>query len=335
MNPRERVIAAISHQTPDKIPYEISLTWQEREIVDKYLHENNLDLVFDNHIITAGYCGNIKEVDGCPGYFKDEYGVLWNRNCADKEIGVIDNLLLPEPDLKNYTFPAIDEQSLRSIYSGLSEKSADQFVAGNISFTMFERAWSLRGMENLLMDMIENEEFVDELLDAILDIELKIMKIAFEYPMDGFLFGDDWGQQKGLIMGPNYWRRFIKPRMKILYQYAKQNNKFVMQHSCGDIEEIFPDLIEIGLDVYQTFQPEIYDMKKIKEKYGEKLAFWGGISTQRLLPFASPQEVRYVTRQTMEIMGKGGGYIAAPTHAVPCDVPTENIIAMLEVFNNQ
>ena len=161
------------------------------------------------------------------------------------------------------------------------------------------------------------------------------MDIALAYPFDGFYFGDDWGQQSGLIMGPNYWRRFIKPRMKRLYEKAKAKGLFIVQHSCGDIHELFPDLIGIGLDCYQTFQPEIYDIETIKREYGRDLAFWGGISTQRLLPFASPEKIRTETARIMRIMGKDGGYIAAPTHAVPGDVPAEHIEAMFDVFLHQ
>lgn len=148
-------------------------------------------------------------------------------------------------------------------------------------------------------------------------------------------FGDDWGQQKGLMMGAENWRKFIKPVMKKMYQKAKYNGKYVLQHSCGDISEIFPDLIEIGLDCYQTFQPEIYDIQKIKQEFGNDLCFQGGISTQRLLPYAATDVIKSETKRIMDIMGKNGGYIAAPTHAMPHDVPPQNVMAMLEVFENQ
>jgi uroporphyrinogen-III decarboxylase len=107
----------------------------------------------------------------------------------------------------------------------------------------------------------------------------------------------------------------------------------------GDTRDLFlsfhPDLIEIGLDCYQTFQPEIYDIEKVKSEYGADLSFWGGISTQRLLPYATPDEDRRETARIMRIMGKGGGYIASPTHSVPGDVPPENILAMCDVFLHQ
>ena len=108
-----------------------------------------------------------------------------------------------------------------------------------------------------------------------------------------------------------------------------------VQHSCGDCHEIFPDLIEIGLDCYQTFQPEIYDIEKMKDLYGGKLAFWGGVSTQQCLPYASPDGVRAEAVRIMKALRRDGGLIIAPTHALPFDVPPENILALLDVFRNQ
>jgi uroporphyrinogen decarboxylase len=224
---------------------------------------------------------------------------------------------------------------LRSEYDALMSSQDDTFKFGSIGFSMFERAWTLRGMENLLVDMILNPDFVEELLDAITEHNLKIIDIALEYGIDGFHFGDDWGQQRGLIMGPQHWRRYIKPMMAKLYAKAKSKGKYISQHSCGDIHEVFPDLIEIGLDVYQTVQPEIYDLPNLKKEFGNDLTFWGGISTQRLLPFEKPETVKRVTRETIAVMGKSGGFVAAPTHSIPGDVPAENVVAMLEAFQNQ
>jgi uroporphyrinogen decarboxylase len=120
--------------------------------------------------------------------------------------------------------------------------------------------------------------------------------------------------------------------MAELYGRVRSKGMYVFQHSCGDVSEIFDDLIEIGLDVYQTLQPEIYNLPEVKERYGNKLTFWGGISTQQFLPYASPDQVRQVTRETMNILGAGGGYIGGPTHSLPQDVPPENVIAMIETF---
>lgn len=335
MTRRERVIDAIRHVETDVVPYDIGLTHQEYEKVASYLGDPDFGRKMGNHLSNVYYDGYLTEIIPGSGYWKDDFGVVWNRNGADKDIGVIDGYVLPEPSLDKYKFPILDEKRLRSGYEALMNNAGDTFRFGSIGFSMFERAWTLRGMENLLMDMITEPEFVDELLDAIAEYNMKIIDIALEYDIDGFHFGDDWGQQAGLIMGPNYWRRFIKPRMARMYERAKSKGKFISQHSCGDIHEIFPDLLEIGLDVYQTFQPEIYDIQKVKEEFGGQLTFWGGISTQRLLPFATPQQVKDKVRETMKVMRVNGGYIAAPTHSVPGDVPPENIIAMLEVFQEK
>lgn len=335
MNKRQRVIDAIHHIETDIVPYNIVLTHQEYEKVAHYLGDPDFTDKIGNHISSAYYDGFLEEITPGSGYWKDDFQVVWNRNCVDKDIGVVEGYVLPEPSLKNYVFPVLNENRLRSEYEALTNRQDDTFKFGSIGFSMFERAWTLRGMENLLVDMIMDPEFVHELLDSITEYNLKIIDIALEYNIDGFHFGDDWGQQVGLIMGPDYWRKFIKPRMARMYERVKSKGKFVSQHSCGDIHEIFPDLIDIGLDIYQTFQPEIYDLQKTKKEFGKHLTFWGGISTQRLLPFATPDEVKSKTLETMRIMGSGGGYIAAPTHSVPCDVPPENVVAMIDVFQKQ
>ena len=123
--------------------------------------------------------------------------------------------------------------------------------------------------------------------------------------------------------------------MARMFEKVKRSGRFVSLHSCGDIHELFPELIDIGLDVYQTFQPEIYDIHTVKRDFGKHLTFWGGISTQRVLPWVTPDEVKRIARETMAVMGKGGGYIAAPTHDIPGDVPPENIIALAEAFQEQ
>lgn len=335
MTRRERVIAAVNHKNMDFVPYEISFTQQEYDKVVAYLGDPDYINKIGNHISSAYYDGYLTEITKGMEYWKDDFGVVWNRNGADKDIGVIDGFVIKEPDAKSYKFPELNEKRLRRDYETLMNTAGDTFRFGSIGFSMFERAWTLRGMENLLMDMLTEPEFVDELLDAITEYNLRVIDIALEYDIDGFHFGDDWGQQKGLIMGPKHWRRFIKPRMARMYEQVKSKGKIISQHSCGDIHEILTDLIEIGLDIYQTFQPEIYDIRKVKKEFGSQLTFWGGISTQRLLPFAAPDEIKRVTREIIQVMGENGGYIAAPTHAIPGDVPPENVVAMVEVLQNQ
>lgn len=120
-----------------------------------------------------------------------------------------------------------------------------------------------------------------------------------------------------------------------MYERIKSKGKIVSQHACGDNYAISPDLVEIGLDIYQTLQPEIYDLVKVKREFGSELALWGGISTQKLLPFGTPAEVRKVVKDTLTMMGKDEGYIAGPTHDIIEGVPPQNIAAFIEVLQNQ
>ncbi|MCL2034811.1 MAG: uroporphyrinogen decarboxylase [Oscillospiraceae bacterium] len=333
MTRRERVIQAIRHENTDFVPYNIEFTKQAWESMASYTCDENFEESIGNHIAAINYSGYPVEIK--PDYFRDDFGVVWNRSGVDKDFGVVEKAVIPEPDLSLYTFPDAPESRIRHDCERLIAEKGDRFTVAGIGFSMFERAWTLTSMEDLLVYMIAEPAFVHELMNAITEYDLKVLKIILEYDVDCVYFGDDWGQQKGLIMGPHLWRAFIKPYMARLYGYAKEHGKYIAQHSCGDIHEIFPDVIEIGLDIYQTFQPEIYDIRDIKQTYGDKLAFWGGISTQRLLPFETPEKVAEVTREIMSVMGENGGYIAAPTHAIPCDVLPENIAALIETFQKQ
>ncbi|MBO4940410.1 MAG: uroporphyrinogen decarboxylase [Clostridia bacterium] len=335
MTRRETVIAALSHQETPIVPFHAEFTQQEQEKIALYTGDKNFYNQYGGYLHYMQYWGYPTERADKKEHFLDDFGVTWNRSGADKDIGVIDAPVIYEPDISLYPTPYLNEARIRAECEQLLATKEDKFCFAGIGFSMFERLWSYVGMEDALVYMLTEQEFVHQLLDKILDFNLKVIDIFNEYPFDGIYFGDDWGQQKGTIMGPKLWREFIKPRMAKMYERAKKNGKFILQHSCGDIQELFPDLIEIGLDCYQTVQPEIYDLKSIKAKYGDKLCFWGGISTQAALPQKSPDEIRLIVRETLAIMRKGGGYILAPTHAVPQDVPPENVIAMLETFQKQ
>jgi uroporphyrinogen decarboxylase len=335
MTRKETVIAALSHKQTPVIPYHLDFTAEEKGKVIRYTGDIHFDETTGVYLHYHQYWGWPTEIPDRKGHFLDEFGVVWNRSGKDKDIGVIDHPIIQDPDIGLWKEPVLDEDRLRREWDELLATAEDKLVFPGIGFSMFERAWSYCGMEDVFAYMVQEPDFLHQLLDRICEYNLKIIRMSLEYPFDGFYFGDDWGQQKGLMMGPQLWREFIKPRMKKMYAEVKKAGRLIFQHSCGDVEEIFPDLIEIGLDCYQTFQPEIYDIEKVKAEYGHSLSFWGGISTQYLLPFASPEKIASETRRIMGIMGKGGGYIAGPTHSIPGDVPAENVIAMLKVFQDQ
>jgi len=330
MTERDRVLTALKHEQPDKVPYHLDLTDLVYRRLQEYFHDDDFFSKTGSHLALER---NESFTVVSETEFFDMFGALWSSE-QEGDFGIIMNRVLPNAEIGSYVFPEPDEKLIREKCERLAAQP-DKFTMYIIGFSLFERAWTLRGFNEILMDFLLEKAFANELLDRIVEYNLKVVDIVTEYDIDCIFFGDDWGQQKGLIMGPPIWKEFIRPRLKQQYDYVKDKGLFVAQHSCGDIREVFSDLVDLGLDIYNTFQPEIFDVDEMKREYGQDITFYGGISTQRLLPFESPDVIRKVTRRMMDVIGKDGGYIAAPTHAMPNDVPTENILAFLDVVQNQ
>lgn len=332
MTRRERVLSALHFEKSDIVPYHVDFTYPMREKMIRHTGNPHFEDAIQRHL----HIGHVVKSGDMvkPGFYRDEFGAVWNRSGPDKDIGVVDNLLLPDPeDLDSFAFPEVDEAFIRGEIERMLQTADDRFTVVDIGFSLFERAWILRGMENLLCDMIIEPEFVHALLDRITRRNLKILDIALAYDVDAVLFGDDWGQQRGMIMGPAHWRTFLKPCLAQMYGRVHKAGKYVIQHSCGDVREVMDDLHEIGLNMYNTFQPEIYGYDYARKIHG-KIAIWGGVSTQRDLPGKTPDEIRRVTRELMAAFPQGG-LVASPTHSVPGDVPPENLLAMLDVLEHQ
>jgi uroporphyrinogen decarboxylase len=189
-------------------------------------------------------------------------------------------------------------------------------------------------MQNLLMDFYDHPDFVHSLLETIADYNITQIQEALKYDIDAVYFGDDWGQQHGLQMGPRLWHQFIYPVLKRMYAVVHAAGKYVFIHSCGDVDELFDDLFGIGLNCFNPFQPEVMDVAALMERYRGRLTFHGGLSTQRTLPFGTVEDVRTETQRLLK-MGAPGGYIFAPAHDVEGDVPLENMLAFIELVQNQ
>ena len=154
--------------------------------------------------------------------------------------------------------------------------------------------------------------------------------------MQVFFMGDDYGTQRGLFWSPATWRRFIKPRLKKLYDLAHDRGYPVMQHSCGSVVQVLPDMIEIGLDVLQPIQVSAagMDPAALKEQFGDRLAFMGAVDAQRVMAFGSPDDVREEVRNRIEILAPGGGYILSTSQGITPEIPVENIRAMLNALKD-
>lgn len=332
MSKREIVRMALEWENPPYVPWAFGFTVEAREKLVEYYGTKDLEPILQNHILGLGSgVGFFEDIGN--NRVKDIFGVVWDRS-EDKDIGMIEGQVIPEATMQGYEFPdPVDA----NIFSGIQERldsGADGFRIFSIGFSLYERAWTLRGMETLMMDFLDNPGFVRDLLRSIADYNIAQTNKALEYDIDGIYFGDDWGQQHGLIMGPNLWHEFIYPELKRMYGVVKDAGKKVFIHSCGDVDELFDDLIEIGLDCFNPFQPEVMDTDALMKQYHGKLAFHGGLSTQQVLPYGSVEDVVKQTEHLLE-MGAEGGYIFSPAHAVEGDVPVENMVAFIDTVKNQ
>ena len=334
MTRKERVREALRHRRTDICPWDVRFTVPAARKLAEHFGREDFRREFGCHVELIGHAAPESWSEVAPGYWRDEFGVVWNRT-VDRDIGDPDGQLLADKDLDRIEFPDPSDPARWARFPAFCREHADVFILGDFGFSLFERAWTLRGMEALLVDMVEAPAFVDDLLDRITEWDLAVIDEMCAFPIDGIHVGDDWGQQRGMIMGPVHWRRFLRPRLARIFARIRTHGKFASLHSCGDIRRVLPDLIEIGLDVFNPFQPEVMDVEAVKREFGRDLAFYGGISTQRTLPYGTPDDVRAEVRRRIEVIGADGGYICAPAHDVPGDVPLENLLALIEELRSQ
>jgi uroporphyrinogen decarboxylase len=332
MTKRDVVQRVLQAQRPPYVPWNIGLTQEAREKLQQHFGQADMDDALGNHFLRLG-----SDI----GFFtdlgeqrvQDVFGVIWDRS-IDKDIGTPANCVLPEPTLKGYIFPnPLDPRFFQDIPERI-EASADRFRVFQIGFSLWERAWTMRGWENLMMDFHDHPGFVSDLLNTIADYNIAQVREALQYDVDAVYFGDDWGMQRGLQMGPVTWHRFIYPVLKRMYQVVRQAGKYVMIHSCGDVDELLDDLIKAGVNCFNPFQPEVMDVASLIYQYRGRLVFHGGLSTQRTLPYGSSNDVRAETEYLLKL-GREGGYIFAPAHDVEGDVPLENMLAFIDTVQRQ
>jgi len=310
----------------------MGFTKEAKEKLQRHYGCDDIEVPLDNHLLKLGSdIGFFTELGN--DRVQDVFGVVWNRS-VDKDIGNVEGRVLAGPALQGYAFPDPLDARFFADIPGKIARFPDRFRVFQIGFSLYERAWTLRGMEQLMTDFHDCPGFVHELLGRIADYNIAQARAALEYDIDAVYFGDDWGQQHGLQMGPRLWREFILPQLKRMYAVVREAGKFVMIHSCGDVDELFDDLVAIGLSSFNPFQPEVMDVHDLLPRYRGQLTFHGGLSTQRTLPFGTVGDVRAEVRRLLEL-GRDGGYIFAPAHDVEGDVPLENMLAAIELVQNQ
>ena len=326
-------IQVVQHRDVYPVPFSVKFTEEAKQNYKQFLGRD-FDPVKDtgSYVVASHTNNGWEEVK--PGYFKDYFGVMWNKT-VDKTLGVVDDPPLKEACFGDFRFPDPDQISVYGFIAKNNRESSDRFHMISIGVTLFERAWSLMGMENLMMNMLLEPEFVHELLDRITEYNIKVMENAASLGVDCVHLGDDWGSQNGLLISSEMWREFIKPRLYKTCKAARRKGLIVSLHCCGKVDELFQDMIECGVDVFDPFQPEVMDIFALREQYRNKLAFWGGLSVQKTLPYGTSNDVIAESKRILAELGPGGGYIFSPSHSLTGDIPVENIKAFLDVAQNQ
>ncbi|MCX6907287.1 MAG: uroporphyrinogen-III decarboxylase-like protein [Verrucomicrobia bacterium] len=332
MTKREVIRLVLEGKRPLYVPWSMGFTKEAKEKLQLHYGCEDIETPLQNHLLKLGSdIGFFTDLGN--DRVRDVFGVVWNRS-VDKDIGNVEGQVLPEPTLTGYKFPdPLDRRFFADIPAKIA-KFPDRFRVFQIGFSLYERAWTLRGMELLMTDFHDHPEFVHELFNRIADYNIAQVREALRNDIDAIYFGDDWGQQHGLQMGPSLWREFIYPVLRRMYGVVREAGKFVMIHSCGDVDELFDDLVGIGLNCFNPFQPEVMNVYSLLPRYRGRLAFHGGLSTQKTLPFGSVEDVRREVRRLLEL-GRDGGYIFAHAHDVEGDVPLENMLAAIETVQQQ
>jgi uroporphyrinogen decarboxylase len=330
---RERVLRALRHEPLDRLPTQVGWTAQMGDRLARHfgLDVSELPTRFENHLVRVDL--NYRPRLSPDGRTRTDW---WGagHDAAEEGYFIRESPLASAPDLDRYAWPDPGTAGLLDDAARLRERTGeDGFVVPNLGFALFERAWSLRGFEQLLFDLAADPAYVAELLDRITEIQLVLIGRYLELGVDGGYFGDDYGAQAGLLFSPATWRSLVKPRLARLFAPFVERGLPVLMHSDGRIDEIVPDLVEIGLTALNPVQPEVLEHDWLRATFGGRLAFYGGVSTQTVLPHGSAAEVRDAVIACRAILAPDGtGLLMAPSHRMMADIPMANVEAMLAAF---
>jgi len=333
MTLREIVLEQIHHRETNQIPYTLGFEQDVGTRLDEHFGGNAWRKKLVPYI---AHCGGVsrhphEKLDAT--HHRDAFGSVWR---TDRLPSAVVEPGLKAPSFEGYAFPSAE------IFLDATVKANAQKSAGELSnsFTIVStglclwQSWYLRGFENTLMDCAAEEDFYAELLERLTELCLALVEECADVPADAIMMGDDWGNQRGVMIGPERWRRHFKPRYARIFEAIHKQGKLAIMHCCGSAADIMADIIEIGLDVLESVQPEAAGMNPyaLKKAWGDKITFWGCLGSQYTIPFATPVEIRQEIRHLRDEMGKGGGYILAPAKPLRVETPTENAVAVVEEF---
>ena len=339
IQPRDIVLQTLRFEQPETCPYYI---WVDADMVgplaERYGANEFIGPPDGTRTLASSYTV-MTEISPLTVWddgdcYIDEYGVKYRRGAALH----VERPALPEPSLSGYQFPNLSTDPHFEALGEWFQLNDRRFRIIQLGMMFFERTWGMRGMENIFMDLYEHPGFVEELMEGLEAVCLQVIeRLLRDYgdQIDAIGLSDDYGTQRGLMISPDHWRRFIKPHLRRMYERIRGAGKFVYMHSCGHVLPVIADLIEVGGDILQPIQPEAMDVFEVKRRFGRDLCLMGGISTQRTLPYGTPEQIRAEVRRCLQDLGAGGGYVMAPAKAIMPGVPIENAAALIDSFVNQ
>jgi len=366
---RERVGLAINHREPDRIPMDCNplldfyLDLKEYlglEIEETVKHNNAMEVIphpavleklgVDIISIKLGSPKGKTKTERPDGLKEDAWGILYKqvRQPGGGRYFEVANSPLKDAtieDLKNYPWPVADlpgrgegaEEAAKRLY-----EDTDLALMGRFGGAITETALYLLGMENWMIRLASEPDFIHAMLEKITDIMIALDRIGLEatgkYLTIFKASGEDLGMQTGPMYSPRMFKKSILPHLSRRFKAAKDYLSEVnpeaklMLHSCGSIRKFLPDLIEAGVEIIDPVQPHAAEMdtEALKKDFGDALTFHGGIDIQEVLPFGTPEEIKSEVKKRIQSMGRGGGYILAPAHNVQADVPPANLVLMYE-----
>lgn len=369
MKPRERVLAALNHQEPDRVPIDIggggstSIVVEgyeklkqalgvpgETRMLDEIFRTARLDesvmcrLGSDCRPLTAKPPRHWTPRPSDPGTFVDIWGVTWKKayygnGCFYWELAKNPLAEAGVDDLERYPWPDPEDPGYTT---GLAEEAETLYrdtpyaIVADAGFKcLWEQGYLLRGFEQLLKDLVLQPELVSRLMSKLLEINIaatgRFLDAAGPY-IQVFRAADDLGTQSGLLMSLHTYRTLLKPLYKKYFDFIRSKTAAkIFYHSCGNVTDLIDDLIEIGVSIINPLQVSAMgDTATLKARFGDRVTFWGAIDTQHVLPHGSIKDVEAEMRRRIRHLGPGGGFVVAAVHNIQPDVPAENIIAMAD-----
>jgi len=350
---RKRFFQTIRHERPDRVPLDL---WARPEIISQLkarLGTDDIETALGVDFAKVEVAEQVPDFDrkaedarggdwpGSSGRyvwhdertFEDAWGVVRRVGEDGKLVQWVSGPFVDGGDLDAFAWPA--ESSLPDP-AGLAVrvdelKARDRVVCAEVTMP-FKRAWHMRGLENLLCDMIVDRDFVDALYDRIYAFETARAERCAKTGADCIMVVGDIAMEDRLLFKPDLFRSLDVPRLRELIQRARAARPEVLMfyHSDGDVSAAMDDLIAVGFDIINPIQPECMDPGQVKRRWGDRITMWGSISVRTTLPTGTPESVRTVVQDRIRQCGRDGGLVIAPANVIMYDTPIDNVLAMFD-----